>query len=270
MSLVLLFGDSWARQSWYHDSTPTEYYYPHWSLSNTYVNNNINDWFNQYISNTCINFAEYGNTNSLIIQQLYNRTATISNIQQDINYIIFQTDPLRIFAPRQDYTDKLLVWKNFQVWAQQNNFNWHNSSLNDLLDVIFKNFYQALIFFQKTAQQKFSDRSVKLYIIGGVSALHKCIADYPLNIIHNSISNFLGLDQDSVFENRSSLINFTHVWQDNISSTHKNILLDQWQEFENQLIKKENFWINNPELFAGRHLTTKGITTVANLINNTI
>lgn len=270
MSLVLLFGDSWARQSWYHSTVPTVSNYQHWRFPEIYVNNNIDDWLNQYISNPCINFAEYGNTNSLIIEQLYNRTATISNIQQDINYIIFQTDPLRIFAPRQDYTDKLLVWKNFQLWAQQNNFNWHNSSLNDLLDIIFKNFYQALIFFQKTAQQKFSNNVVKLFIIGGVSALYKNITDYPLNIIHNSISNFLGLEQDIVFENRLSLISFVNIWLDNISTTHRQILLDQWHEFENQLIKKENFWISKPELFAGRHLTAKGIQTVANLINNTI
>lgn len=268
--MILLFGDSWARQSWQHETVPSQHSYPHWNQKNCFVNNNVDDWINNYFTGPCINFAEFGNTNNWIIEQLYNRTATISNPDSDINYVVFQTDPLRIFSPRLDYTDKLVVWKNFTNWASENKFNWQEQTFTDLLDYIFNNFYQALAFFHKHAQQKFLKQQVKLFILGGVSRLHSSVHNHSLDIIHNSITNFFGFTQDIEFENRLSLASFLNFWLDHVSYQQRQILLDQWHHYENSLTAKENFWVANPNLFAGRHLTTQGIKTVANLIEQHI
>lgn len=269
--MILLFGDSWARQSWQHVSENRNNGYKHWSLPDTWVVN-TDDWLNSYFNkHLVINLARFGNTTDWIIRDLFHALNTVTNLPDRVDFVVFQTDPLRIFAPRQDYTDQSIVWPNFVSWCDRKGFAWSTSTLDDLFERIYHDWYQDLVSFQYQAQSLNPDKQCRLWLVGGVSALHPSVNDFEHQTIVNSISGFFGLDQDCCLENRASLTNFVKFWTDSVTDPdHRYKIKQQWQYYETILQLKEQFWIQNPGLFAGRHLTSQAMRELATHLEHSI
>lgn len=152
--MIFLFGDSWARQSWEHSQERSTNGYQHWALPDTRVVN-TEDWLNGFFTKAfVVNFARFGNTNEWINRDLFHCLNTTTNLPDHVDFVVFQTDPLRIFAPRQDYNDRAIVWPNFSAWCDQMQFDWQIKNLEDLLQVIYQDWYQNLTAFHYTVQKK--------------------------------------------------------------------------------------------------------------------
>lgn len=270
--MILLFGDSWARQSWSQSKENLNNGYKHWAHDDVWVNNNVNDWLNHYIQGrTVVNFAEYGNTNDWIIRDLHNRSDMISNWPQRVDFVVFQTDALRIFAPRQDYTQKDIVWPNFVQWCQAQQFDWQNQGLDELLDHVYNKFYEQLKYFAQTVKNLNSHCDVRVWILGGVSKVNQSLlGQYQIPCIMPSITEHFGFQKDSCLENRLSFIKFVEFWTSELSGTQAQQIKHQWDQHDAALQAKDNFWISRPDIFAGRHLTSAGLQSVAQAIQKTL
>lgn len=269
--MILLFGDSWARQSWSQSRENLNNGYKHWAYDDVWVNNNVDDWLNRYITDrTVINFAEYGNTNDWIIRDLYNRRDTISNWPQRVDFVVFQTDVLRIFAPRQDYTQKDIVWPNFLQWCQEHQFDWRTRDLDDLLSCLHIGFYEKLQYFAKATKSN-SSCDTRFWILGGVSKVDQSLLPrYQIPCIMPSITEHFGFQHDSCLENRLSLISFVKFWTSELPGPQAQKIKHQWDYHDSILKAKDNFWTSRPDIFAGRHLTSLGIQSVAQAIQRTL
>lgn len=264
--MIILFGDSWARQAYFHSLDPDPNGYQHWHHPQVTVALHENIWLHHFFEqNDSLNQANFGNTTELIIQDLFH-FANIGRMSGPVTCVVFQTDPLRIFAPRMDYRDKSVVWPRFCEWAKHNQFDWHEQTLDDLVLQIYQQWYANLQNFEREFTQQGPDRSVCL--VGGVSKIHDCVQQTDLRVIVPSISEHFGLPQDLVFENRASLACLLDFWQQHVDSDHVTRLKKQWWHYENLLIAKENFWIQHPQWFAGRHMTAQAMQTVARLIES--
>jgi hypothetical protein len=270
--MILLFGDSWARQSWRHSQQNINNGYQHWSYPDTWVVNNQDDWINQYFQKTIvINFAEFGNTNEWILRDLYHRRNTMSNLPDRVDFVVFQTDPLRIFAPRQDYNDQDIVWPAFMQWCDQNQFDWKTSTFDDLLVEIYGDWYRRLQGFISTTRRLNQDKQINLWLLGGVSRLHDCVHNYHDQIIAPSVTELFGFDRDCCLENRASFASFSGFWQRNLRDhPQRSLLLQQWNHYDLLLQAKEKFWYDHSEYFAGRHLTSQAMGFLAEHIEKTI
>lgn len=282
--MILLFGDSWARHSTKHvvdtesensatlkgpKENPTRLGYRHWKLDDVFVEFQTDDWFNSYFKqNSVINFAEFGNTNQWIIENIFSRTSGISNFDQRLDLVVFQTDPLRIFAPRADFTDPDIVWPNFEKWCLENNFDYQKQDLKALIERIFHNFYVQLLSFERYAEEKLS-LPTKIFLVGGVSKVHPCCSDMLTNIVP-SVSEFFGYTDDSVFESHLALHRFIGFWIKKVNSTQRIKLLKQWQHHDREITRKTDYWTDNPQYFAGRHLTSHAFNILANHIEHCI
>ena len=266
-TMIVLFGDSWARQSYRHSTDFSQAGYLHWQLKDTNVALNTNTWLHHYFKkHISINQANFGNTLEWIIQDMFHFKNIFNNLNHPLNFVIFQTDPLRIFAPRADYTNSELVWENFIVWAEQNKFDWSTQGLTELTEHIYLKWYQDLVGFEQ--QEQAAGRKVNFYLVGGVSKIHQCVTQTPIKVLLPSICEHFGLKSDLEFENRASLACFVEIWQQRVSLKHRTIIKQQWDAYENALVLKENFWITNPTLFAGRHLTSAAMAEIAEYIEN--
>ena len=270
--MILLFGDSWARQSWSQSTENLNNGYKHWAFDDIWVNNNVDDWLNRYFTGrTVINFAEYGNTNDWIIKNLYNRSDMMSNWPERVDFVVFQTDALRTFAPRQDYTRKDIVWPNFMQWCQQEKFDWQNQGLEDLLTHLHNKFYQRLNYFLKSAKELHSHCDVRVWILGGVSKVDQSLLkNCQISCIMPSITEYFGLQTDSYLENRLAFISFVEFWNSELSDSQAQKIKHQWQHHDILLEAKDNFWTSRPDTFAGRHLTSAGLRSVAQAIQKTL
>lgn len=270
--MILLFGDSWARQSWSQSTENLNNGYKHWAFDNVWVNNNVNDWLNHYITGrTVINFAEYGNTNDWIIRDLYNRSDMMSNWPERVDFVVFQTDALRIFAPRQDYTQKDVVWPNFLQWCQKHQFDWQTQDLDDMLLRIHTDFYQGLRYFAEATKNLNSDCDVRVWILGGVSKVDQSLLQqHQIPCIMPSVTEHFGLQEDSCLENRLSFVSFVKFWISELPSSQAQKIKHQWDRHDALLQAKDTFWTSRPDTFAGRHLTSAGLQSVANVIQKTL
>lgn len=270
--MILLFGDSWARQSWSQSRENLNNGYKHWAYDNVWVNNNVDDWLNHYFTGrTVINFAEYGNTNNGIIKDLHSRSDMMSNWPERVDFVVFQTDPLRIFAPRQDYTQKDIVWPNFMQWCQEQQFDWQSQGLDELLVHIYNQFYQKLNFFAESTQKFHEHCDVRLWVLGGVSKVDQSmLIKYRIPCIMPSITEHFGLQEDSCLENRLSFISFMNFWMSELPDSQAQKIKHQWQQHDTVLEAKDTFWTSRPDIFAGRHLTSAGLQSVAQAIQKTL
>lgn len=288
--MLFVFGDSWARHSARHivdqsksiDSSSMfhngsvkvldnrEYYgYRHWAQTKTdiFVAFNTDDWFNSHFSKmSVVNFAEFGNTNGWIVENLYNRMAGISNINEPITVVIFQTDPLRIFAPRQDYTNFNVVWPTFQDWCRANNFDYHTQTLSELVDKIYNMFYQQLLGFKEHMNS--NGQPVNIKLVGGTSAIHPAYKLYNLDVLVPSVSEFFGYSADTVFENQIALDRFVGFWKSNVDKDQQLRVLKDWSDYNNEVSRKLCYWTDTPEYFAGRHLTSTAMKKLAQHIES--
>lgn len=269
--MILLFGCSWARNAWEHTNEESTYGYKHWRLPNTWVVNSPN-WMNSFFTtDTVVNFARYANTNDWMIRDLYHATNTVSNFPDQMDFVVFQTDPLRIFAPRQDYNDYNIVWPNFLAWAEKKQFDWQNRSFDDLLETIYRDYYQNLVSFEGSSRYMNPDKEINLWLVGGVSRVHPCVSEFNLRVIVDSATGLFGFDEDCCLENRASLISFTKFWGDNLTDdTKKHALRKSWKHYDDLLYKKEQFWVDNTEWFAGRHTTEAAMSRIAKHIESAI
>lgn len=281
--MIFIFGDSWARHSTTHiidekntlltsavDCVPltniTRFGYRHWELDNVFVEFNTDDWFNSYFQkNSVVNFGEFGNTNQWILENLHNRMAGVSNITEPITVIVYQTDPMRIFAPRQDFTKQDIVWPAFQEWCQTNQFDYTTQTLNELIDAIFNNFYLQLSAFKPHAKIKYG-LDIDLKLVGGVNVVHPSYSTYGLEVPIKSVSEFFGYTNDTVIESHLALHRLVGFWGDRVSSAHRYRLLEEWDYYDVEVRRKAKFWTNTPEYFAGRHLTSTAMAKVAEYI----
>lgn len=282
--MILLFGDSWARHSTKHvvdtesensatlsgpRDNPMRLGYRHWKFDDTFVEFQTDDWFNSYFKkNPVINFAEFGNTNSWIIENLFSRVVGISNFDQPLNIVVFQTDPLRIFAPRADFTNIDIVWPNFEKWCKEKNFDYHTQDLDALINVLLRDFYIQLLSFESYAEHLLK-KPVKIFLVGGVSKVHSSCPDILTTIIP-SVTEFFGYTEDLVFESHLALHRFLGFWMNKVSSSQKLKLLKQWHYYDQAITKKTDYWSDNPQYFAGRHLTSQAFSQLANHIENCI
>lgn len=269
--MIILFGCSWARNAWEHTNVESTYGYKHWRLPDTWVINSPR-WLNSFFTkDTVVNFARYANTTDWMIRDLYHATNTVSNFTDRMDFVVFQTDPLRIFAPRQDYNDYNIVWPNFQAWAEKKQFDWQNRSFDDLLETIYRDYYQNLVSFESSSRYMNPGKEINLWLVGGVSRVHPCVTDFNLNVIIDSVTGLFGFDEDCCLENRASLISLTKFWGDKLTDPAKKHAMRQtWKHYDDLLAKKEDFWVNNQDLFAGRHTTEKAMTQVAQYIESKI
>lgn len=285
--MIFIFGDSWARHSTQHviddeetlqtssvKGVPlkniTRYGYRHWKFENIFVEFNTGDWFNHYFKkHAVINFGEGGNTNSWILENLHTRMAGVSNINEPITVVVYQTDPIRIFAPRKDYTDQNVVWPAFLEWCQNNQFDYASKTIDDLIDTIFDLFYQQLCGFRDHAKREYN-LDIDLQIVGGVNVVHPACRKYNLSVLINSVTEFFGYDKDTAIENNHALQCLVEWWGNNVTSAHRAALLKQWQFYDREVTRKTEFWANNPEYFAGRHLTTDALSKLAEYIESKI
>lgn len=285
--MIFIFGDSWARHSTVHvvdeentlktsavKGVPvkniTRYGYRHWKFDNVFVEFNTNDWFNHYFKkNTVINFGEGGNTNSWILENLHTRMAGVSNIKEPVTVVVYQTDPMRIFAPRKDYTDHSIVWPSFLEWCQNNQFDYTTKSVDDLIDKIFELFYQQLSGFKAHAKSEYN-LDIDLQIVGGVNVVHPACKKYGIPVLINSVSEFFGYTNDTIIENHLALHSLVGVWGNNVSPSHRTLLLEQWQAYDAEVTRKIEFWASTPEYFAGRHLTKHALAALAEYIESKI
>jgi hypothetical protein len=286
--MIFLFGDSWARHSTTqvenkHNTLDTSatlsagplkniqrFGYKHWDLPDIFVEFNTNDWFNSYFQkNSVINFGEFGNTNSWILENLHNRMAGVSNLKEPIAVIVYQTDPMRIFAPRKDYTNQDIVWPAFKEWCHNNNFDYATQTLEELINAIFNNFYLRLSGFKVHAKTKYG-LDIDLKLVGGVNAVHPSHSTYGLDVLIQSVSEFFGYTKDTVIENHLALHRLIGFWCDHVSATHKYRLLEEWCYYDVEVSRKTKFWNNTPEYFAGRHLTSTAMAHLAEYIESKI
>lgn len=288
--MLFVFGDSWARHSARHiiDQSKSinsssmfnngtvkvlnnqeHYGYRHWSQSKTdvFVAFNTDDWFNSYFTHTpVINFAEFGNTNSWIVENLYNRMAGVSNISQSIDVVVFQTDPLRIFAPRQDYTNFNTVWPTFQEWCTTNNFDYQTQAFSELVDKIYNTFYQQLLGFKEHIAS--NGQAVNIKLVGGTSAIHPSYKLYNLEVLIPSVSELFGYTDDTVFENQIALDRFVGFWKSNVAGDQQLRILQDWNHYNNEVSRKLAYWTDTPDYFAGRHLTATAMKELAQYIES--
>jgi hypothetical protein len=286
--MIFIFGDSWARHSTTHvvdddrnlktsatlSAGPlknmTRHGYRHWELDNIFVEFNTDDWFNSYFQkNSVVNFGEFGNTNQWIIENLHNRMAGVSNIKEPITVLVYQTDPMRIFAPRKDFTDSNIVWPAFEQWCQDNNFDYATQTLKELIDAIFNNFYLQLSGFKVHAKTKYG-LDIDLKLIGGVNAVHPSYSTHGLDALINSVSEFFGYTGDTVIESHLALHRLIGFWGNHVSATHRHHLLEEWYYYDVEVTRKTKFWTNTPEYFAGRHLTSTAMAELAQYIESRI
>jgi hypothetical protein len=281
--VIFIFGDSWARHSATHitdeehalltsavDCVPlkniTRYGYRHWKFDNVFVEFNTSDWFNQYFKkNTVINFGEGGNTNSWILENLHQRMAGVSNINEPITVIVYQTDPMRIFAPRKDFTVQDIVWPAFQEWCENNQFDYTIKTIDDLIDTIFDLFYQQLLGFRAHAKHEYN-LDIDLQLVGGVNVVHPLHKNYGIPVLINSVTEFFGYTNDTVIESHLALHRLAGFWGDHVSSAHRQRLLENWNYYDTEVVRKAKFWEDNPEYFAGRHLTSLAMSKLAEYI----
>lgn len=112
---------------------------------------------------------------------------------------------------------------------------------------------------------------MRLWLLGGVSALHPTVRQFRHNIIMHSVTGFFGFNNDCCLENRASLASLIKFWTDNLrDDNRRHSLRQEWVEFDNILSLKEAHWIQHPEYFAGRHLTSKAMSELAAHIEHTI
>jgi hypothetical protein len=283
--MVLLFGDSWARHACCHRDNKDGRWlttslsgvnieqaisgYQHWDLNDVFVEFLTNDWFNSYFKQCqVINFAEFGNTNDWILRDMHERLPRVSNFSKQIDVVIYQTDPMRIFAPRADYTNRDIVWANFVSWAERNAFDYHQKTLADLIDVIFTNFYTQLEGIKCHAAEHFGF-DIKLHLVGGVNAIYTpALKHTQINVCIPSVSEFFGYNNDTVFENHLALHRLIGFWAESVGSAHRTTLLQEWDYYDQETTRKAAFWTNTPEYFAGRHLTITGMQHLASHIEN--
>lgn len=259
--MIALFGDSWARQAYCHVTTTDPMGYRHWYHKDITVSLQQNTWLHHFFQTTpSLNHAEFGNSTDMILQNLYH-FENIARLHVQVNYVIFQTDPLRIFSPRLDYTDYNTVWPRLCAWSQDHNFDLETGSIDSLVELVYSQWYMELKNFE--ILQKNKNCNSQLFLIGGVSKIHPCIQKTDLQVMIPSVTEFFGHKQDLVFENRASLINLVKFWRQNVGRAQSNLLQEEWHWCEKSLQRKENFWIACPEYFAGRHLTAKGMQGVA-------
>jgi hypothetical protein len=285
--MIFIFGDSWARHSATHIDDKeetlqtssakgiplkniTRYGYRHWKFDHVFVEFNMNDWFSRYFKkNTVINFGEGGNTNSWILENLHTRMAGVANVNEPITVIVYQTDPMRIFAPRKDYTNRDIVWPIFLEWCESNQFDYSTRTVNDLINTIFEQFYKGLAGFKAHAKNQYN-LDVNLQLVGGVNAVQPLHAAYDIPVLIKSVSEFFGHTDDTVIENHLALHRLIGWWGEKVSSEHRNTIMREWQEFDKAVTRKTSFWVANPEHFAGRHLTATALTKLANYIESKI
>jgi len=279
--MIFLFGDSWARHSAKHvEDTHNalvtsatfatgplkniqRYGYRHWELPDIFVEFNTTDWFNSYFQkNSVVNFGEFGNTNHWILENLHNRMAGVSNLKEPITVIVYQTDPMRIFSPRQDYTNQDVVWPAFEEWCQDNNFDYTTQTLDQLIDIIFNKFYLQLRGFKERAKIQYG-LDIDLKLIGGVNAVHPSYSKYELDVPIKSVTEFFGYANDTVIENHLALHRLIGFWCEHVCSDHKHRLLEEWNYYDVECSRKSKFWTDNPEYFAGRHLTSTAMARLA-------
>ena len=258
--MILLFGDSWARQSWQHIETEDCQGYRHWRWPNICCQNNIDDWFNDYFTAPIINFAEGGNTTDGILQDLYQRIGRLSNLN-NVNIVVYQTDPLRIFAPWQDYTQRDIVWPKFQEWCALKNFDLYNSTVSDLVHAIYDDWYGRLAHFHQWNRSRGASHNVRMWLVGGVVGVHPVVSRHQVQVLIPSVAEFFGLDKDCCFENRLSLNSLVKFWRDHHHDPDR--LKQDYLAIDTMLIEKEHFWVSNTDIFAGRHLTAKAFGALA-------
>jgi hypothetical protein len=284
--MILLFGDSWARHACCHrDNKDGQWLttssfgvnidnqavtgYQHWDLPDVFVEFLTNNWFNSYFKqHQIINFAEFGNTNDWILRDMYERLPRVSNFSKQIDVIVYQSDPMRIFAPRADYTDRSIVWPNFIAWAEKNSFDYQQKSLEDLIHAIFTTFYERLEGIKFHAAEHF-DIDIKLHLVGGVNAIYRPgLKHRDINICIPSVTEHFGYKNDTVFENHLALHRLIGFWTESVGSAHRHTLLKEWDYYDQETTRKAAFWTNTPEYFAGRHLTITGMQHLATYIEN--
>lgn len=286
--MIFLFGDTWVRHSTTHvedkSSTLTNsatlaagpsnnlprYGYRHWELTDVFVEFNTDDWFNSYFQkNSVVNFGDFGNTNQWILENLHNRMSGVSNINEHITVIVYQTDPVRIFAPRKDYTSQDIVWPAFEEWCRDNRFDYTTRTLDDLIDTIFNKFYLQLSGFKQHAKIKHG-LDIDLKLVGGVNSVHPSYSDHGLDVLIKSVTEFFGYSNDTVIENHLALCRLVGFWCDQVSSAHRQCLLEEWDYYDIEVNRKAKFWTNTPEYFAGRHLTSTAMARLAEYIESKI
>ena len=269
--MIALFGDSWARQAYKHTpfdidlTIDVDQYYRHWQLP-VNVELETNTWLHHFFENTnSINQAQFGNTLEWILQDMWH-SENIMRTTDTVQCVVFQTDPLRIFAPRSNYLNRDLVMGNFINWCTDNLFDWQEQDLDHLVRKMYRRWYEKLeIYQQRTGRQ--------VYLVGGVSKVHDCVKDFDITVLIPSITEHFGLTQDTVFENRASLNAFVDFWCHAIqrsSSAHTWRLKEQWHEFDLAVEAKEKHWIDNPKWFAGRHMTSEAMQKVGQLIEQKV
>lgn len=269
--MIAIFGDSWARQAYKHtpfdldSDRDAEQFYQHWALPvNVTLETNI--WLHHFFAgSSSINQAQFGNTLDWIVQDLWHFD-NIIRYPDPVKCVVFQTDPLRIMAPRSNYLNPDLVMKNFKDWCTENLFDWQEQDLDHFVRKVYKRWYEKLEVYQQITNRK-------IYLVGGVSPVHDCVKDYDIEVIIPSISKHFGLARDTVFENRASLNAFVDFWCKNISrnqTAHAWHLKEQWDRYDRAVEAKESFWIANPKWFAGRHMTATAMQAVAAVIEQHI
>lgn len=270
--MIVLFGDTWARYSCCHivnhdnvlqttadlngnfNDDQSDSGYQHWALPGVFVKFETDSWFNQHFTSPVINFGESANTNQQIVGNIFQRMNGISNFSAPVDIVVFQTDPIRNFAPRSNYTDPNIVWPRFLAWAEREEFDWQTQDLESLQLKLFEKFYLALISFEFYSRDILK-LPVKIHLIGGSGKVHSCCPEY-YSVILPSVTEFFGYTNDITFDNHLALNHFVDFWINNSSSKlQKEKLAYQWQHYSEELLRKSEFWTANAEHFAGRHLT---------------
>jgi hypothetical protein len=60
-----------------------------------------------------------------------------------------------------------------------------------------------------------------------------------------SVSEFFGYTNDTVFENHLALHRLIGFWTELVSSAHRTTLLQEWDYYDQETIRKATFWTNN-------------------------
>lgn len=289
--MILLFGDSWARHSTVHirdkDNTiqnsamfsngqviiPDEiprYGYRHWELDDVFVEFQTDDWLAHYFkSHTVVNLSQQANCLININENIKDCVKGSTNLSGPLYAVVFQTDALRNFAHRVDYTHRDTVWPNFTNWCKSNKFDYTTQTLDELLERLFEQFYQNLMYIEHYATHSLN-LDFKLLLVGGVNRVHPIVNKTPIKVIIPSVSEFFGLDNDTVVENHLAMMRLVQWWSSEVSGQTRNKLLTEWSYYDYEATKKAKFWANTPEFFAGRHLTSKAFSVLANHIESLV
>jgi hypothetical protein len=132
-------------------------------------------------------------------------------------------------------------------------------------------FYQRLNYFLKSAKELHSHCDVRVWILGGVSKVDQSLLkNCQISCIMPSITEYFGLQTDSYLENRLAFISFVEFWNSELSDSQAQKIKHQWQHHDILLEAKDNFWTSRPDIFAGRHLTSLGLQSVAQAIQRTL